>query len=381
MKTRFAHAALLAALPALLLPALARASRPVLDDRAAPRERVEIAILLDTSGSMDGLIDQAKTKLWGLVNTVASARHAGRAPDLRVALYEYGKSSVPARQGHIRQVVGLTRDLDAVSEALFSLRTDGGDEYCGQAIEKAVTELEWSEGDHYRAIFIAGNEPFTQGPVSFKSAISKARQEGITVNTIHCGDEASAQAGQWNAAAALAGGKAMNIDQNAAVATIVTPYDAKLATLGAKLNDTYVAYGTRGKSKASRQRKLDEKAAEAAPAAAADRSVAKASGQYRADDWDLVDGLASGAVSLEALGDDDMPEELAGKNEKQRAAFVKEKAKERQQLQEEIRELEQKRRGFVAEARKKAGPKKDTFDVAVEGAVTEQMSAAGFDFE
>ena len=150
---------------------------------AGTRPAVDVAILLDTSNSMDGLIDQAKSQLWTIVQQFAKAEKAGKTPQLRVSVFEYGNSKLPASEDYIRQVVQLTDDLDSVSEALFSLKTKGGDEYCGTVIKEAVERLDWSgKANSYKAIFIAGNEPFTQGPTNYKDGCKAAIENGITVN-------------------------------------------------------------------------------------------------------------------------------------------------------------------------------------------------------
>src|SRR4051794_39426398 len=140
-----------------------------------PRPAVQLAILLDTSNSMDGLIDQAKTQLWSVVNEFVRARKDGRPPAIQVALFEYGKTTLPPGEGHVRLILPLTDDLDRVSEELFALKTNGGDEYCGWVIREAVNRLDWSRSsDVYKAIFIAGNEAFTQGPVNFHASCRAA---------------------------------------------------------------------------------------------------------------------------------------------------------------------------------------------------------------
>ena len=108
---------------------------------AAPAPLVQVAILLDTSGSMEGLIEQAKSQLWKIVNEFINAKQNGRRPDLQVALYEYGKSSLAKESGWIRQIVPFTNDLDKISEELFKLKTNGGEEYCGWVIKDAVEQL------------------------------------------------------------------------------------------------------------------------------------------------------------------------------------------------------------------------------------------------
>ena len=130
-----------------------------------PREEsvVQLALLLDTSNSMDGLISQAKSQLWRVVNEFNGARQHGRQTVVEVALYEYGNNSLSAGTNYVRQVLPLTRDLDAVSEALFKLTTNGGEEYCGAVIREALDKLSWDkDANTYKAVFIAGNEPCRQ---------------------------------------------------------------------------------------------------------------------------------------------------------------------------------------------------------------------------
>ena len=149
---------------------------------------IQMAILLDTSGSMSGLIEQAKTQLWSIVNEFAMAKRDGKVPVVQVALYEYGKSSLPAKENYLRMILPLTTDLDKVSAELFVLRTNGGDEYCGTVIKAATEGLKWSESNKdLKVIFIAGNEPFTQGKVDYRKSCKAAISKGIIVNTIHCG--------------------------------------------------------------------------------------------------------------------------------------------------------------------------------------------------
>lgn len=139
---------------------------------------VQIAILLDTSSSMDGLIDQARTQIWKIVNTLANGNREGKKPHLEVALYEYGNSNLKASDHYVRRVLPFTKSLDKVSEKLFELKTNGGEEYPGAVIARALHELDWKKYDDvYRVVFIAGNEPFTQGPVDFHVSMEQARAQ------------------------------------------------------------------------------------------------------------------------------------------------------------------------------------------------------------
>jgi hypothetical protein len=155
-------------------------------DAPAKDQTIMIALLLDTSNSMDGLIDQAKSQLWKIVNEVAAAKSAdGKQPNIKIALYEYGNAGLSADEGYIRRVSALSEDLDVMSEQLFSLSTNGGSEFCGQVIKTALNQLEWSASNaDLKMIFIAGNEPFTLGSVSYEQACSAAKEKGVVVNTI-----------------------------------------------------------------------------------------------------------------------------------------------------------------------------------------------------
>src|SRR5215211_7756058 len=158
-------------------------------DAPAKDQTIMIALLLDTSNSMDGLIDQAKSQLWKIVNEVAAAKSVdGKRPNIKIALYEYGNDGLSADEGFIRQVSALSEDLDVISEKLFSLKTNGGNEFCGEVIKTALNQLAWSASkDDLKMIFIAGNEDFTQGSVSYQQACDAAKKKGVVVNTIYCG--------------------------------------------------------------------------------------------------------------------------------------------------------------------------------------------------
>ena len=200
---------------------------------------IKVALLLDTSSSMDGLINQAKTQLWELVNELAKARCEDVAPSLNIALYEYGNSTIEANDGYIRQVSAFTEDLDDLSGALFGLTTNGGSEYCGMVIKKSITDLDWGKRKNdLNLIFIAGNEPFTQGPVHFKDAVSDAKERDITINTIHCGDYQEGLRTDWKTSADLTNGSYTAIDHDKKTIAIATPYDDEILIKNKALNNT-----------------------------------------------------------------------------------------------------------------------------------------------
>jgi hypothetical protein len=345
----------------------------------ASDRKIQIALLLDTSSSMDGLIAQAKSQLWKVVNEFARARKDGKAVRLEIALYEYGKSSLSPESGWIRQITPFTTDLDTISEQLFALTTNGGDEYCGQVIQTAVKDLTWSaNADDLKLIFIAGNEPFTQGPITPAAAIAMASEKGIQINTIHCGGDEPT----WRDAAALAHGGYMMIDQNQAVVHIAAPQDDEIARLGVLLNDTYVSYGVHGHASAERQKAQDANAQAAAPGSMMSRAVSKSSALYSNGTWDLVDAYRDGTVDLAKVAEKDLPEELRKLTPDQRKAFVEAKQAERKKIAERIQALNAEREKFVkAELAKQGLAADNTLDAALVKLVRDQGSKAGWRFE
>ncbi len=348
---------------------------PAPPEAVAPR--IQIAILLDNSGSMGGLIDQARAHLWSVVNEFAATRYEGKLPQLEVALYEYG-------YGRPVQLSGLTTDLDAISEKLFAIGISGGSEYCGQVIDAAVRSLAWSDSPtDYRAIFIAGNEPFTQGPIDYKDACKAAIAKGILVNTIHCGDEQAGVDGKWQDGALLADGSYLTIDQNRATIYVAAPQDAEIAQLNTELNGTYVYYGAAGEQAAARQEAQDANAAKLSMKSSLDRVAAKSSGQYRNAGWDLVDAVAEEKVDLSEVKPEELPEAMREMDIEQRKAYVNDMAAKRAELQAKIKELTAARHEHVAADRKRLAVESGEADLgeAMVTAVREQLKEKNYELE
>ena len=350
---------------------------------AQPRtdNRIQVALLLDTSSSMSGLINQARSEMWNLVNELSTSTRDGTLPQLELALYEYGKPALGSETGFVRQISPLTRDLDGVSEDLFALRTNGGDEYAGHAIDNAVNNLEWSSDDAaLKIIFIAGNESFRQGPTSYQDAISHARSKGIVVNTIYCGNPRNSDAKEWAAGAKLAMGKSLHIDHNAAIAHIAAPQDAEIARLGAELNQTYLAYGAKGLKNAQRQQIQDKLANRSARAKVA-RARSKASGLYSNSGWDMVDAVAEGSLDVGKLDADDMPAEMRTMSRTERKEHVEKMSKKRLELQRRIRDLSAERGRYVASKKAKRAPAAPTLEEAMVDTVRSQATRKGYKFK
>jgi hypothetical protein len=312
--------------------------------------QVQLAILLDTSGSMSGLINQAKAYLWNIVNELSESEKNGKTPALYVSLYEYGKETLPASHGHMRQVVPLSRDLDHIYEELFRLTTNGGDEYCGMVIERAVEELPWSnDEDDLKLIFIAGNEPFTQGEVDYKTACTFAVKRGIVVNTVHCGNRNDGINGFWHDGAIRGSGTYMNIDHNQEIADIAAPQDEEIAALNEILNTTYIPYGNAGEACKERQAVQDTNALSMNKGILIQRAAAKSTSNYSNGSWDLVDAVKNKSVSLKDVKESDLPEHMRKMSADEKEQYIKDKLEERTQIQKNIRRLYEEREAYARE--------------------------------
>ena len=246
-------------------------------------------------------------------------------------------------------------------------------------------ELKWSaKTDVYKAIFIAGNEPFTQGAVPFQGAVAAAKAKGIFVNTIFCGSRQQGLAQQWKAGADLADGDYTNIDQSLQAYEIPAPQDDKIAELSSKLNETYVAYGTGAKSKMESKMSSYGQAKSAGSSVAASRAAFQAAApaaQSAADaSWDAVSALESGTLSKEQIDSEKLPEEVRKLDKAGREKYLEGKLAERKKIKEEINRLQSQRKAYIsAEEKKNAGAQ--TLDRAMIDTIRRQAVKRGYSFD
>lgn len=202
--------------------------------------RIQICLLIDLSGSMSGLLAQTQGQIWKMASFLSGYEKNGRPAIVEFAVLSYGNEAYP-ESGHIRIVSPFTSGLDELADKLFLMATGGGNEYCGQAIQTALDSLDWkTDSLHYRGIFIAGNEPFAQGPLDFPLACQYARSRQVIINTIYCGGKEEGRNFQWEEAAALGAGKYANINQDTNIQDLRTPYDSKIVQLYQYYKSTFL---------------------------------------------------------------------------------------------------------------------------------------------
>jgi hypothetical protein len=349
------------------------------EEAPAKAKIIDVAICLDTSNSMDGLIGSAKQKLWDIVNDLAKAKPA---PNLRVGLFSYGNNGYDPKAGWVRKELDLTTDLDKVSEKLFGLTTHGGTEYVGRVCRDALDQLSWSpDPGALKIIFVCGNEAATQDrEVPLKPLAETAVRKGVIINTIYCGNLNSGDAKGWKEFADLSEGRFAAIDQQRGTVAIATPVDKELTELGAQLNSTFCFAGKEAKALAENQVRQDQNAAGLSPAAAAGRAVAKGGDAYRFED-DLVDKLKKDPkFDVKKVPVEELSDELKKMTPEEREKHVRDLLAKREELQKKISDLSKQREAFIeAERRKNSSSADKAFDEAVRDVLREQAQRKGIE--
>jgi Mg-chelatase subunit ChlD len=339
---------------------------------------VELVFVLDTTGSMGGLLEGAKTKIWGIVNGIMQSQGAQHNMQVRVALVGYRDRG----DAYVTKVTPLTDNLDDVYAQLMSFRAQGGGdtpEDVRTAMLHGLEKVEWSQpaANISQILFLVGDAPPHDDYSEIQDTVTsskKARQRGIIINTIQCGTMQETVA-PWRNIAQYGGGEYFAIEQNGGVTAIATPYDTELSQLGEKIGHTYLAYGKSDsrRAKQKKQVEMESRVVSAAPApAAADRAVNKALNSNAYDDADLVQQVAKGSASLAKIDEADLPDALASLKPEERQAKLDQTIAERKTLQARILELSKQRDEFLAKQSRSAAAKTG-FDASVTQALARQI--------
>lgn len=343
--------------------------------------KIQVAILLDASSSMDGLINQAKARLWSIVNTLTTLKFNRETPTIEIALYIYGNDGIPAGEGHIRQLLPFTKDLDLVSEKLFSITTNGGSEYCGMVIDQSLKNLQWDKSaNSMKLIYIAGNEPFTQGRVEYKTAVGLALENNVFVNTIHCGNYEDGITGKWKDGADRGKGKYFNINSNQKIRYIVTPYDEMISQYNTRLNGTYIYYGSQGYTYSTNQTAQDNNAYTISKENQVERTVSKSKAVYDNTSWDMVDKVKQDKDYVKNVDKKTLPKEYQNLTTEELQKEIDKKTVERETIQKEIQELAKKRQAYIDEKMKEETTQ-DDFGLAITTSIKEFAKIKGYQME
>ncbi len=338
---------------------------------AATAPRVEVAFVLDTTGSMGGLIDGAKRKIWSIARRIGEGRPR---PDLRIALVGYRDLG----DEYVTRVHDFSRDMDDVQERLMAFQANGGGdtpEHVSAALGAAVNQLSWSQGPALQIVFLVGDAPphvDYQDGHDYARYARAARARGIAIETIQCGGD-PVTARYWQEIASLGDGHYARIDSQGGMPALVTPVDAELAHLGAELTTTVVASGSVAEQ-VTTSRKLEKRAA--MPAAMATEAAGYYASAERLAERDLVSLSAEGQRrELKALADRpaEAPRAIAGKSDAEALTYLQGQKDKREKLQQRIGALQKQREDYLA----KAAPRADGFDEQVVQALRDRAAKQG----
>ncbi len=355
-------------------------TKPATDPEKKTKPRIEVCFVLDTTGSMSGLIEGAKQKIWSIANEMISAKPT---PELRLGLVAYRDRG----DEYVLKTFDLTNDIDAIYGHLRSFKAGGGGdepESVNEALAGAVRDLSWSaDRQVLKIIFLVGDAPphmdYGQGP-KYPEVCQEAMKKDLIINTVQCGN-ISRTAPFWKEIAQLSEGTYAAIAQSGNMAVIATPMDGELASLNRKLGTTLVGYGG---EKARRMVAAKQLAAETAPASvAADRlAFNAASGVAVQGEDELLDGLSKGKLKLESLQKDQLPPELQALSAEELKAEIEKKQKDRAEVQGRIQKLSKAREEYLAAERKRLAEqgKGDSFDEKVAASIRAQAARKGIEY-
>ena len=359
---------------------------PPIEHIVAPvgNPKVDVVFVLDTTGSMSGLIQTAKEKIWSIATTMASAQPT---PEIRIGLVAYRDRG----DHYVTKVVDLSDDLDSVYATLMDFQADGGGdtpESVNKALYDAVHNISWSQGTQaYQVVFLVGDAPphmDYQDELKYPEIVAAAKKKGIVINTIQCG-EIPTTAGPWTQIASLGSGKFFQVEQAGSAVALATPFDTEIAELSARLDDTRLYFGTE-EEKERMARKVaatDKLHSFSSVESRARRAAFNASAGGKANLLganELVDGVASGTIKLDELDEAELPAALKPMVPAEQEAYVIGLAGERAELQRQIRELATDRDDYLKKKVEEAGGFKDSLDQKIYEAVSEQAEEAGLEY-
>lgn len=343
--------------------------------------KIQAAILLDVSGSMQGLIEQAKAQLWNMMNVMGRVYSPKGTPRIEVALYEYGRRTNLQEDGFSRRLSPFTTDLDSLSKLLFGLTIDGSDEHCAHTIYQALNHLTWdTSATSYKVIFIAGNEDFMQGRIPYEQACAEARKKGVIVNTIYCGPRNRGVDERWDLGNRCGNGSYTYINHNLKLEDVPTPFDSVLLSLNEQLNRTYIPYGKRGVKAYEQQAEVDKLNFGMSRKVAARRVLVKSQSKlYQNGEWDLVDAVQKDSSFLSRVDRTTLPDTLQAYTAPQLKQVVWNKKAERNHIRGEISTVQQKREEFLQAEREKAvvQPQFATLETEIEKIIQQQVVRFG----
>ncbi len=349
-----------------LVAVVALTAVPAIAQTKYPFDSVEVVFVLDATGSMSGLIEGAKKKIWSIANTVVELDIAPQGKIGLIAYRDRGDDYVTIRYD-------LSDDLDTVFSRLQSFAAEGGGdapESVNQALSEAVRLSSWAtQTETLKIIFLVGDAPphlDYKDDVHYGQTCIEAVQKGIIINTVQCGSDNRTR-NIWREIARLGRGDYVALEQSGGMTTIATPYDAEILRLTGELGRTVVAYGD-AETRALTQSKLAAATSISADVAA-DRAAFNLStgGKVIQGQGDLVADWKAGAAAIEQLDSARLPEELRSLSQTERVDYLKTKQAKRDSLNFRLADLTGDRAAYLEREKKRQAQAGggDAFDTRV----------------
>jgi hypothetical protein len=341
--------------------------------------------VLDTTGSMGGLIHAAKEKIWSIASTLAQAQ---QAPEISMGLVAYRDRG----DAYVTQVVDLNRDLDSMYTKLMDFAADGGGdgpEAVNEALGAAVQRMSWSQDQGtYRVVFLVGDAPphmDYQDDVKYPQIVAAAAAKGIVVNTIQCGNLGDTVA-PWQHIASLGHGRYFTVEQAGSAVAIETPFDTQIATLAAELDSTRLYYGSADERAAMQAKveattRLNEEASVTARARRGAFNVTSAGAGNFLGNRELVDDVASGRVDVAAVPPAQLPASVAALPVDAQRELLAAKAEKREELKRQIADLAAQRDAYIETQVEAEGGAVSSLDKQIYDAVREQAAPLGLEYD
>jgi hypothetical protein len=345
------------------------------------RPRMEVVFVLDTTGSMSGMIAGAKQKIWAIANKLKSAEPT---PEIRFGLVGYRDRG----DAYVTRVFGLSGNLDDVYTHLYAFAAEGGGdtpESVNEALHKAVRDLQWStDPEVLRVIFLVGDAPphmDYQDDVKYQKACKQANERGILINTLQCGRLEGTEE-IWREIANLTNGTYAAILQDGGSVKIDTPYDQEIRRINLQLDTTIILYGSRSEqaNAAANKSVLASLSSEAMSDRSSYFSKSEA-GSVIAGKGDLVVEVMNGRESLDRLDEKKLDPKLQAMAPAARQELIAQKIEERRALQSELAALVAKRDAAVAEKLKDLGGKEGVLELNAFHVLESQAKAKGYEFK
>jgi len=375
---------------------------------------IDIGILLDSSGSMDGLIKKTQNTIWAVMNSLEGAKKDGDPALLKLGLYSYGNGAHPDAQDEIVLISNLTTDLDIFSQKFFELQATGGSELAGTVIQNAMNNFNWNPDGDFKALFLAGNETIHQGEIKAQTAAEEALAQGIIVNSIYAFDTFVQPINptpspclrcypfpttkspvklpspeptlplddpifsEWQAVALWGGGDFARVSNNETLPDVPTPYDEDILALDTQLTEIVIPFGEHGESSYERMKDVDSQIKNSDAGSYIGRSRWKAGTAYDTTSWDLIEAFEKETVKLETIKMEHLPKALQSLSLEALKKHLLNKIAIKSKIKSNIVNLYEKRALYVKAEREKTGVV--TVEQVMVEALKKQLTEQGYTF-